>query len=258
MRHRKDEFNILVWGSYEPVELMHSEWDMVDRISKESERHLKTLGYKARVHIPPSEFGNAADTIFALIDSIPNILPFFKLAVLFIKMLINKYDRSVILQTGKSAHEMNIELWYHSERKHWIADWDPDNAAQKLNTMLDAAHHLSNFLKIQYPNIRFSQNIQMKFECGQALQSYAFLPNEDTALNIARYKLLSRQTTFEKNKHKHFSVTNKLFIKRSDTITETSSYTSERVYYFLIPSILLHELASKYQIAKYKLTQRKT
>ena len=78
MIHKKDEFNIFVWGLYLPKEFTKTEWEMTEAISKEASLFLRSIGYKARVHIPPPQFGAVGGGISQIIASLPNVFSFIK------------------------------------------------------------------------------------------------------------------------------------------------------------------------------------
>lgn len=253
MMHRKDEFNVHVWGSPTPNELMVSPFSLVRDISAESSRYLRSLGYKSRVNVPMPQYGATGMGILLMIlDSIPKMMPFLKIGVFIFKVLLDKYARDTISSTDKNSIDLQIVINYQSNIDGWITSWSADNAVDKISAMLDASNLLHKYLKSKYPSIHFSQSVHFLFKNGSAGQSFHLSHEQAGLLNTARFKKVCRQTSFEKYMDKSFYITKKVFIKRVDGRFPDTS----RVYYFLLPSILLGELQSKYELLKYKLNER--
>jgi hypothetical protein len=112
-------------------------------------------------------------------------------------------------------------------------------------------NEIKEYLKKKYPGMRFGQSVSFSFENGNASQSFHLSHDQAGPLNTARYKKISRQTSFEKYIDKSFYITKKIFIKRVDSRFPDKS----SVYYFLLPSMLIGELQSRYELFKYKMKE---
>jgi len=253
MKHRSDEFNVYVWGSPLANELMVSPISLMRDISDESSRYLKSLGYKARVDVPMSELGGTGSGwLLMLLDSIPKMVPFLRVGIFVFKVLFDKYARSMITSTDSNSIDLQIMIHYTSQMKGWTRSWSADASVEKLHTMLDASNALYDYLKKKYPNMRFGQSVSFSFKNGNASQSFHLSHDQAGLLNTARYKKISRQASFEKYIDKSFHITKKIFIKRVDGRFPGKS----SVYYFLLPSMLISELQSRYELFKYKMKER--
>ena len=83
-------------------------------------------------------------------------------------------------------------------------------------------------------------------------QSFHLSHNQAGLLSTARFKKICRQISFEKYIDKRFSITNNIFIKSAGgRFTDKSS-----MYYFLLPSMLVSELQSRYKLMMYKIKER--
>lgn len=252
MKHRRDEFNVHVWGSPTANELMVSPISLVQDISKEASRYLRSLGYKARVDVPMPQYGaTGMGWLLMLLDTIPKMVPFLKIGVFVFKALFDKYARQMITSTDSNSIDLQIVINYNSDVKGWTRSWSKDNSVEKLQTMLDASNALYDYLKKKYPGMRFGQSVSFSFENGNASQSFHLSHDQAGPLNTARYKKISRQTSFEKYIDKSFYITKKIFIKRVDSRFPDKS----SVYYFLLPSMLIGELQSRYELFKYKMKE---
>lgn len=253
MKHRRDEFNVYLWGSPSANELMVSPLSLMSDISNESSRYLRSLGYKARVDVPMPQLGaTGGGWLLMLLDSIPKIMPFVRIGIFAFKVLFDKYARSMIARSDKNSIDLQIVIHYNSNAEGWTRSWSADNSVEKLHTMLDASNALYDYLKKKYPSMRFGQSISFSFKNGNASQSFHLSHDQAGLLNTARYKKISRQTSFEKYIDKSFYITKKIFIKRVDgRFPDKSS-----VYYFLLPSMLIGELQSRYELFKYKMKER--
>lgn len=252
MTHRVNEFNVFVQTSPDGKSFMMPPLKSMYQLSNEAGQYLRAIGYNARVHVPPPGWGAAAG-IHAFVAAIqPYVFP-IKLILLATKVLFDKYNRTHVSVMSRNRAERTIVVSYTAKDKAWIHSWDPANAIDRLDSMIDASHYLSNYLKNKYPNIHFSQQIVFSFQQGKASQTYCFKPNQDTDMNIARYKNLFRQTSFEKETEKNFEISKKVFIKRTDLHSSNEVDSLVKIYYFFIPSILLGEIVTRYQILKYKL-----
>lgn len=253
MKHRRDEFNVHVWGSPSANELMVSPFSLVQDISNEASRYLRSLGYKARVDVPMPQYGAAGvGWLLVLLDNIPKMMPFLRIGVFIFKTLFDKYARRMITSTDDNSIDLQIVINYNSDAKGWMRSWNTDNSLGKLHTMLDASNALYDYLKKKYPSMRFGQSVSFSFRNGNASQSFHLSHDQAGLLNTARYKKICRQTSFEKYVDKSFYVTKKVFIKR--VVGHFPDKPS--VYYFLLPSILITELQSRYQLLKYKMKER--
>lgn len=224
-------------------------------MSNEASEYLNALGYKAKVKMFVPQFGAAGGFLWSILERIPKLVPFIRILIFAIKVITDKYARTLINQSSRSQTNMSIVISYDSDEKNWLDQWDPSESTSKLSAMLDAGHFVIQYLKNKYPNVIFSVSIHFSFHRGDARRTYFFQLDDNTAFNIARFKKTLGQTSFEKYVEKSFSISHKVFIKRVDSDLK-NIHAHSRTYYFLLPSILLTELRYKYEHLKYKINKR--
>ncbi len=254
MLNDSEKFEIVVWGGIDRNEFLKSRWDVTDDITHEAAEYLKSLGYNAIEGKVAPGFGATAG-IWGILMSLHNLIPLMKTMVFVFRVLSDKYSRYALNWAGKNRPSMFIATSHKANDEGWINSWDPAHASKKLDSLLDASHFVCNYLKSKYPNIIFTQTVEVMFNIGESSQSYSFNMGEDTDINMFRYKKIFRQTTFEKFVSKDFSIHKKLFIKRVDFNKRNFSREILKTYYFLIPSILLKELRYKHEVLSQKLSE---
>lgn len=254
MSNRGNEFDVSIWGN--PVNSQFSSLtvDSWARITKESSAYLRSIGYNARAKVPQPQLGAAGSgLLFSIIESVSHYVAPIRLIAVFGKIFFDKYNRSALLGTYDNRTSMNISLTYESNVKHWTGQGNPDDAADKLRSMLDASHFLHIYLSEKYPSVVFSLFVGLVFDKGGSSISYDLSQTQVTALNVARFKKTCTQTVFSKNVSKRFYITKRplvsgIFIKRIDSY----GIMDKKTYYLLIPSRLLKDVLVLRRILKYR------
>ena len=257
MPHGSDEFNLYVWGMPIKEGLTYSGWEMTERLSKESSLYLNSLGYRSVVNIPTPQLGAGGLGIIRLmIESLPDLIPFLKIALLTVKVVTNKYYRAIAFATKSPRPSMEIVMYYKSSSKKWIKEWTPDDSVSKTDSMLEASYYLYIYLKSKYPNIEFRQSVSFYFDHGKSSIHFKLNDSENSKLNLARFKMILRQTSFLSDTSNTIDIKNKLFIRRSEVVFGNGGFESEKKYYFVIPSTLVSELINRSQLLKFKIKNK--
>lgn len=257
MSNRGEEFEVSVWGSPDGYEFSSLDWESWSKLTKESSAYLRSIGYKARAKVLVPQFGSAGGygLISSIIESISRIIPPIRLAVLIFKVLSDRYARAMLLSSSKSRVNMKVDIYYKSRLKKWATHGNPDNASKKLESMLDASLYLHEYISNKYPNVVFDTSVDFSLDEGRSSIGYSLSHSQVTAVNVARLKKTCSQTVILKHTNKHIGISKGfpffgLFIKRVD-----SSISRQRVYFLLLPSMLIRDANKFRRIIKHKMKQ---